>query len=85
MHNLGFVVNANYFIDQIKQLSGNLKRAIPVFVEFKTFRGLFGGVIEVDCHLFESSLILLSCHTTVCSSDGTSCSLSSLTYMQVLN
>jgi len=48
MHNLGFVVHANYFIDQIKQLSGNLKQAIPVIVQFKTFPGLFGRVIEVD-------------------------------------
>jgi len=48
MHNLGFVVHANYFIVQIRQFGGNLKRACPVFVEFKTFPKFFDGIIQVD-------------------------------------
>jgi len=48
MHNLDFIAHTNYFIVQIRGLSGNLKRASPVFVEFETFPRLFSGVIEVD-------------------------------------
>jgi len=44
MYNLSFVVHALYFVVQIRQFSGNLKRAFPEFVKFKTFPGFLEGL-----------------------------------------